>query len=108
MYALNEKGVPISRSRLERIVIWWSVEYRYARAFATLRFAAGTWDVFLGILLCSYGYYWGAALLPAAVLLFWLGYRLTLAAQAQTEQGWNRRNYRAHIQTAPTPQHAHV
>jgi len=108
MYALNEKGVPISRPRLERIVIWYSFVYRYARAFATVHFVVGTWLVILGLILCSYGYFWGAALLLATVLHFWIGYRLMLAAQAQTEQGYNRRNYHAYSQPAPTAQTAHV
>ena len=104
MYALNEKGVPTSRSRLEKIALWWSLEYRYARAFAAVRFAAGTWYVVLAVILCSHGYYWGAALLPATVAQFWAGYRLTVAAQVQTEQGYDRRNYHGRKQTAPTAQ----
>jgi hypothetical protein len=106
MYALNENGVPVSRSRIERILIYLPYVYRYARAVATVHFVVGTWLVILGLILCSYGYFWGAALLLATVLHYWLGYRLMLAAQAQTEQGWNRRNYRAHRHTAPTAQTA--
>jgi hypothetical protein len=108
MYALKQNGVPVSRPRLERMLIWWPVAYRYARAVAAVHFAAGAWLVILGLILCSYGYYWGATLLVATVLHVWLGYRLTLAADAQNEQGWNRRNYRTHAPTAPTAQPAHV
>jgi hypothetical protein len=111
MYALNENGVPVSRSRIERILIYLPYAYRYARPIAAVHFVVGTWLVILGLILCSYGYFWGAALLLATVLHFWVGYRLMLTAQAQTEQGWNRKNYRAHrhtAQTAPTAQHAHV
>jgi len=108
MYALNENGVPVSRSRIERILIWMPFAYRYARAVATVHFLSGTWLVSLGLLLCSYGYYWGAALLLATVLHFWLGHRLALAARAQTERGWNRRNYHAHSQPVPTVQTAHI
>ena len=108
MYALNENGVPVSRPIIERSLIWYSFVYRYARAFATVHFVVGTWLVILGLILCSYGYFWGAALLLATVLHFWVGYRLMLAAQAQTEQGWNRRNYRARSQTAPTAPTAQI
>jgi hypothetical protein len=102
MYALNEKGVPISRPRLEKILIWLKFEYRYARAFAAMRFGAASWHAVLGAVLCSYGYYWGAALLPVAVLEVWAGHRLQLAAQAQAEQGYSRRGYQAQSQNVPT------
>jgi hypothetical protein len=44
-----------------------SWEYRHARAWASFRFACGIWNLFLGVLLLSYGYWLGAVTLAGAM-----------------------------------------
>ncbi len=43
---------------------------------AILHFAAATWQVFLGVLMCSYGYWLGLLPLAAAVVNFTASYYL--------------------------------
>jgi signal transduction histidine kinase len=53
-----------------------SWEYRHPRAWGVFRFAAGVWNLFLGVLLLSYGYWVGLVPLLGSVLIFWTVYRL--------------------------------
>jgi hypothetical protein len=55
MYAPTD-NVPPSRSVLMRLLVR-SWEYRHPHAWAGFRFAAGVWNLFLGVLLLSYGYW---------------------------------------------------
>jgi signal transduction histidine kinase len=64
-----------SRSVLMRLLVR-SWEYRHPRAWAGFRFAAGVWNLFLGVLLLSYGYWVGLVPLLGSVLIFWTVYRL--------------------------------
>jgi hypothetical protein len=49
---------------------------RHPTGFAILCFAAATWQVFLGVLMCSYGYWLGLLPLAAAVVNFTASYCL--------------------------------
>jgi hypothetical protein len=53
-----------------------SWEYRHPRAWAGFRFACGIWNLGLGVLLLSYGYWLGLVPLVGSVLIFWTVYRL--------------------------------
>jgi signal transduction histidine kinase len=53
-----------------------SWEYRHPRAWGVFRFAAGVWNLILGVLLLSYGYWVGLVPLLGSVLIFWTVYRL--------------------------------
>jgi signal transduction histidine kinase len=63
------------RSILMRLVVR-SWEYRHPRAWAGFRFAAGVWNLGLGVLLLSNGYWFGLVPLLGSVLVFWTVYRL--------------------------------
>ena len=73
--------VTSSRPVLMRFLVR-SWEYRHPRAWAGFRFAAGVWNLFLGVLLLA-SFHWlgllallGAVPLTGAVLIFWTAYRL--------------------------------
>jgi hypothetical protein len=53
-------------------------EYRHAGVMAPVRVVIGTWLVFLAAVLYGYGHggWWGALLVPAAALHFYVAYRL--------------------------------
>jgi signal transduction histidine kinase len=53
-----------------------SWEYRHPRAWSVFRLAAGIWNLFLGVVLLSYGYWVGLVPLLGSVLIFWTVYRL--------------------------------
>jgi signal transduction histidine kinase len=57
--------------------------YRHPKAWGGACLAAGVWLLFLGVILCSYGFWWGAALLAVAALEFWIAYRLLVAPLPQ-------------------------
>jgi hypothetical protein len=46
-------------------------------------FASGGWNLFLGILMLSYGYWLGLLPLAAAAVLFWVGTRVGQITQGQ-------------------------
>jgi signal transduction histidine kinase len=64
-----------SRSVLMRLLVR-SWEYRHPRVWAGFRFAAGVWNLFLGVVLLSYSYWLGLVPLLGSVLIFWTVYRL--------------------------------
>ena len=73
--------VPSSQPALMRFLVR-SREYRHPRAWVGFRFAAGIWNLFLGVLLLA-SFRWlgplawlGAVPLAGAVLIFWTAYRL--------------------------------
>jgi hypothetical protein len=51
-------------------------EWRHVKGIAALRVLVALWLVFLGAILCAYGYWWGAALFVVAGLLGWLAYQM--------------------------------
>ena len=85
MYAPTDNVTP-SRSVLMRLLVR-SWEYRHPRIWVHVRFAAGIWNLFLGVFLLAYAYQlrplaWVAALpLAGAALLFWTGSRLQHSVQ---------------------------
>jgi hypothetical protein len=74
MYAPTD-NVPSSRPVLMRFLVR-SWEYRHPRAWAAFRFAAGIWNLILGVLLLAYGYWVGLVPLLGSVLVFWTVYGL--------------------------------
>jgi signal transduction histidine kinase len=57
--------------------------YRHPRAYGGACLAAGLWLVLLGIILCSYGFWWGALLIAVAALELWVAYHLLVAPLPQ-------------------------
>ncbi|MGZ4200999.1 MAG: hypothetical protein ACXVRH_02945 [Thermoleophilaceae bacterium] len=55
-----------------------SWEYRHARLMLPVRVVIGIWLVFLTAIMYGYGHggWWGALLVPAAALHFYIAYRL--------------------------------
>jgi hypothetical protein len=66
--------------RLRQTKVPTSWEYRHARLMLPVRIVTGVWLVFLTVILYGYGYgrggWWGALLVPAATLNFYIAYRL--------------------------------
>jgi hypothetical protein len=64
-----------------------SWEYRHPRVWVRVRLSAGVWNLGLGVLLLSSGYWlgslaWlGAVPLAGSVLIFWTAYRLQHSVQ---------------------------
>ena len=52
------------------------VVYRHPRAWGGVCLAAGLWVFVLGVILCSYRFWWGAALMAVGGLELWIAYRL--------------------------------
>jgi signal transduction histidine kinase len=48
----------------------------YRKAWAGVESAVGIWLIILGGILVYYGFWWGAALIAVAALMFWISYRL--------------------------------
>ena len=59
---------------VRRIVI--SYEWRHVRVVAGVRAVAAVWLLFLGAILCAYGYWWGALLFAAAALQGWVAFHM--------------------------------
>jgi signal transduction histidine kinase len=57
--------------------------YRHAKAWGSMYLAVGTWLVILGVILCSVGFWWGAALIAVGALELWIAYRLLAAPLPQ-------------------------
>jgi signal transduction histidine kinase len=72
---VRSDNVTPPRSVLMRLTVR-SWEYRHPRVWAGFRFAAGVWNLFLGVVLLSYGYWAGVVPLLGSVLIFWTVYRL--------------------------------
>jgi len=53
--------------------------YRHPRAWGGVCLAAGLWVFVLGVILCSYRFWWGAALIAVGALEVWIAYRLLIA-----------------------------
>ena len=80
MYAPADNVLP-SRSFLMRLLVR-SREYRHPHGWARFRFAAGIWNLFLGVILLSYGYWVGLVPLVGAPLIIWTAYRLQSSVQS--------------------------
>jgi hypothetical protein len=81
MYAPTD-NVPPSRSVLMRLLLVRSWEYRHPKACAGVRFACAVFNLGLGVLMLSYGYWVGAVLLVGAALVFWTAYCLQTSVQS--------------------------
>jgi signal transduction histidine kinase len=53
--------------------------YRHPRAWGGVCAAAGLWVFVLGIILCAYHFWWGAAVIAVGALELWIAYRLLVA-----------------------------
>ena len=85
MYAATGTATPPSRPFLQRLLIGsWS--YRHPYLSTGVRITAGTWNLFLGIFLLSYGYWVGLVPLAGSALLFWA------ACTVAREMSESRRN----------------
>jgi hypothetical protein len=58
------------RSVLMRLLIR-SWEYRHPQAWIAFRLICGLWNLFLGLVLLSYGYWIGLVPLAGSALIFW-------------------------------------
>jgi hypothetical protein len=69
------------RVRQTKVPTTW--EYRHARLMLPVRIVTGLWLVFLTAVLYGYGRggWWGALLVPAATLHFYIAYRLIRRGQ---------------------------
>jgi hypothetical protein len=57
--------------------------YRHPKAWGGVCLAVGLWLLVLGVILCSFGFWWGALLLAVAGLELWIAYRLLVAPLPQ-------------------------
>jgi hypothetical protein len=57
--------------------------YRHPKAWGGACLAAGLWVFILGVILCSYRFWWGAALIAVGALELWIAYRLLVAPLPQ-------------------------
>jgi signal transduction histidine kinase len=72
---VRSDNVTPPQSVLMRLMVR-SWEYRHPRVWAGFRFAAGVWNLFLGVVLLSFSYWVGLVPLLGSVLIFWTVYRL--------------------------------
>ena len=77
MQAPNDDAT-LRRPLIMRILVR-PAAYRYPRAYGGVCLAAGLWVLFLGVILCAYGFWWGAALIAVGALELWVAYHLLLA-----------------------------
>jgi hypothetical protein len=75
-------NVTPSRSVLTRFPPW-SRLYRYPRVGMAVFFTSGSWNLFLGILMLSYGFWLGLLPLVSSAVLFWAGTRAYQIIQSQ-------------------------
>jgi len=80
MYA-SAHNTPPPRPIFERFLIR-KREYRYPRAWLAIRMVCGSWNLCLGLLLLSYGYWIGLVPLAGSLLIFWTAHRMWTRAQA--------------------------
>jgi hypothetical protein len=82
---MNESIDSIARAQplVMRILVR-RLAYRHPKAFGGVCTAAGLWLVFLGIILVSYRFWWGAALVAVGALELWIAYRLLHVATRWT------------------------
>ncbi len=76
-------NVPPSHSQtflMRLLVSPWG--YRHIRFSVVVRIVCGIWNLGLGALLLSYGYWVGAVPVAGAALIFWVAYRLQQSVQS--------------------------
>jgi signal transduction histidine kinase len=57
--------------------------YRHPKAWGGVCLAVGLWLFVLGVILCSFGFWWGALVIAVAALELWIAYRLLVAPLPQ-------------------------
>jgi signal transduction histidine kinase len=77
MRAPNDGATP-RRPVIMRILVR-PAAYRHPRAYGGACLAAGLWVFVLGVILCSYGFWWGALLIAVGALELWIAYHLLVA-----------------------------
>jgi hypothetical protein len=88
MYTPTDDVTP-SRSVLMRLPFW-SRLFRHPRVGMAVFFTSGIWNLFLGILMLSYGYWLGLLPLVSSAVLFWAGtcaYQITQSQRAASLAG---------------------
>ena len=75
--APNDNATP-RRPLIMRILVR-PAAYRHPRAYGGACLAAGLWVFFLGVILCAYGFWWGALLIAVGALELWVAYHLLVA-----------------------------
>jgi signal transduction histidine kinase len=81
MYAPGDDVTP-SRPLIIRILVR-PAAYRHPKAWGSVSMAAGLWVFVLGVILCSYGFWWGVLLILVAALEIWVAYHLLVAPLPQ-------------------------
>jgi hypothetical protein len=84
MHAPTDNVTP-PRSVLMRLP-GWSMVFRHPRPWTGVLFASGSWNLFLGILTLSYGYWLGLLPLAGSAVVFWAGTRIYQITQSQITQ----------------------
>jgi hypothetical protein len=74
MYASNGNITPSQPSIISFLVR--PGAYRHPKAWGGVSMAAGLWVFVLGVILCSYGFWWGTLLILVAALEIWVACRL--------------------------------
>ena len=69
--------------------------YRHPKAWGSVCLAVSLWLFVLGVILCSFGFWWGALLIAVAALELWVAYRLLVAPLPQRVRELERS--RAHL-----------
>ena len=88
MHASTDDLTP-QRSILTRLPFW-SRLFRHPRVGMGVFFTSGSWNLFLGILMLSYGYWLGLLPLVSSAVLFWAGtyaYQITQSQPAASAAG---------------------
>jgi signal transduction histidine kinase len=81
MYTPSDDVTP-SRPLIIRFLVR-PAAYRHPRAWGSVSMAAGLWVFVLGVILCSYGFWWGVLLILVAALEIWVAYHLLVAPLPQ-------------------------
>jgi signal transduction histidine kinase len=74
----TSESVARAQPLVMRILVRPSV-YRHPRVWGSVCSVAGLWVFLLGVILCSYRFWWGAALIAVGALELWIAYRLLVA-----------------------------
>ena len=81
MYAPSDDSAP-PEPLIMRILLR-PAAYRHPKAWGRVCLAVSLWLFFLGVILCSYGFWWGASLIAVGALELWIAYRLLVAPLPQ-------------------------
>ena len=81
IYAPSGDGAP-PEPLIMRILLR-PAAYRHPKAWGRVCLAVSLWLFFLGVILCAYGFWWGASLIAVGALELWIAYRLLVAPLPQ-------------------------